>query len=99
MKTRSSKTFCSAYLSVSKDARRLQSELLNIVDEVILTTWPVARGGQALGEELSVELERLLGDSYYRLNPVCVNLLETLKKVVELQAKAYEIRDIPGTQK
>jgi len=93
MKTKKvSKTLSEDYISLITKARTLQSDLLNIIDENLLTMWSTARGGNMLAVEIRAEMERFLEDSYYNLNPVCVNLIEMILEIVELQEKSVALR-------
>jgi len=88
------KPLFSGYVEAVNSAKSLQSELINIIDENLLTSWSISKGGLAMSEEISTLLDRFENDSYFRMNPVCVNIIDVLRKVLEVNAKAYCLRDL-----
>lgn len=79
-----------SYLQAASAARKLQSDLINLVDENLLATWEDAIGCSEASEEILKLLEGL--DPKFRASVSAINLIETLRKVCLLAEYSYLLR-------
>lgn len=81
-----------SYLTAVSTARKLQSDLINLVDEILLANWEDAIECSVLSEEILKALEELSRRPAKALSPSSLNLIETIRKICLLAEYSYRYR-------
>lgn len=91
MKTHTNRRFDRTYLEAVTTARRLQSDLINLVDETLLATWDDA--GDL--SDRALEIMNYLHEEGFNEGvecPAVINLIDILNKVLMLAEYSYRLR-------